>query len=86
MQCCGLWGEKSRLGASWRSYPRSRFWLPPGLHTILYVRAVPHPSTPVSSAASALQIDASHLRDNVTGYFTIPIKTNFLKYKPVCGE
>ncbi|CAB3236098.1 unnamed protein product [Arctia plantaginis] len=86
MQCCGLWGDKSRLGASWRSYPRNRFWLPPGLHTNVYVRAVPRLSTPVASATSALQIDASHLRDNVTGYFEIPIKTYFLKYKPVCGE
>ncbi|KAH9641961.1 hypothetical protein HF086_011711 [Spodoptera exigua] len=78
--CCGLWNDTARYGASWCCFPRTRFWLPPGLSAPLYVRATPRELSPVPDAVTFLQIAAAHLRDNVTGYFSIPIKAKFLKY------
>ncbi|KAF9412980.1 hypothetical protein HW555_008677 [Spodoptera exigua] len=78
--CCGLWNDTARYGASWCCFPRTRFWLPPGLSAPLYIRATPRELSPIPYAVTFLQIAAAHLRDNVTGYFSIPIKAKFLKY------
>lgn len=87
MQCCGLWDDNSRLGASWRSYPHTRFWMPSGLKVNVYVRATPRPISPIPTAKSSLQIAAAHVRDRVTGYFVVPIHTRFLKYiRPPAAE
>ncbi|KAF9824227.1 hypothetical protein SFRURICE_019907 [Spodoptera frugiperda] len=81
--CCGLWNDTVRLGASWCCFPRTRIWLPPGLRAALYVRATPRDIiSPIPDGVTFMQIAAAHLRDNVTGYFSIPIKAKFLKYIP----
>lgn len=81
--CCGLWNDTVRLGASWCCFPRTRIWLPPGLRAPLYVRATPRDIiSPIPDGVTFMQIAAAHLRDNVTGYFSIPIKAKFLKYIP----
>jgi hypothetical protein len=50
---------------------------------VFAVRATPrdHPS-PLPSAHVALQLAASHMRDNVTGYFVVPIQVIFNSYIP----
>ncbi|XP_022829556.1 uncharacterized protein LOC111358581 [Spodoptera litura] len=81
LHCCGLWNDTVRYGASWCCFPRTRIWLPPGLRAALYVRATPRDIiSPFPDAVTFMQIAAAHLRDNVTGYFSIPIKAKFLKY------
>ncbi|XP_047023318.1 uncharacterized protein LOC124632503 [Helicoverpa zea] len=85
--CCGLWDDLARFGASWRCFPRTRIWLPPGLRSKLFVEATPHDASTIPGAVTYMQIAAGHLRDNVTGYFSIPIVAKFLKYnKPLLPE
>ncbi|KAJ8727059.1 hypothetical protein PYW08_015456 [Mythimna loreyi] len=79
---CGLWGDMARLGASWCCHPRTRIWLPPGLSSEIIVKVTPRQLAPIPCATASMQIAAGHLRDNVTGYFAIPVYVKFLKYIP----
>ncbi|KAI8440337.1 hypothetical protein MSG28_001675 [Choristoneura fumiferana] len=83
VQCCGLWDDTAKLGAGWKSYPRKRFLLAPGLVAKIGVSAKPreYPS-PVPMAYVGLQLAASHTRDIVTGYFVVPIQVKFKNYIP----
>ncbi|XP_061706721.1 uncharacterized protein LOC133517421 [Cydia pomonella] len=84
VQCCGLWDSTARLGASWRCYPRGRFLLAPGVGAALAVSAAPRPyACPLPSAHLALQLAAAHMRDNVAGYFMVPIQVCFKNYIPL---
>ncbi|XP_063374938.1 uncharacterized protein LOC134662596 [Cydia amplana] len=84
VQCRGLWDSSARLGASWRCYPRRRFLLAPGVAAALAVSAAPRPCTsPLASAQLALQLVAAHMRDNIAGYFMIPIHVHFNNYTPL---
>ncbi|XP_034825573.1 uncharacterized protein [Maniola hyperantus] len=82
LHCCGFWDEKCRLGAYWRCYPRTRFLLAPGLPVNIYIKATPRDYSPIPHATIALQLAAGHKRDNVVGYFVVPIRVTFLKYLP----
>ncbi|XP_063530774.1 uncharacterized protein LOC134741807 [Cydia strobilella] len=87
VQCCGLWDSTAaaaaRLGASWKCYPRKRFLLAPGVAAALAVSAAPRPyACPLPSAHLALQLVAAHMRDNVAGYFMVPIHVHFNNYLP----
>uniref|UniRef100_A0A2A4JXX8 Uncharacterized protein n=1 Tax=Heliothis virescens TaxID=7102 RepID=A0A2A4JXX8_HELVI len=84
--CCGLWDDTVRLGASWRCFPHTRIWLPPGLRSKMFVEATPHDMASVPSAVTYMQIAAGHLRDNVTGYFSIPIVAKFLNYNKLPSQ
>ncbi|KAJ8725088.1 hypothetical protein PYW07_016046 [Mythimna separata] len=79
---CGLWGDTARLGASWCCHPHTRIWLPPGLSSQITVKATPREASPIPCAIARMQVAAGHLRDNVTGYFAIPVHVKFLKYIP----
>ncbi|XP_045763479.1 uncharacterized protein LOC123866154 [Maniola jurtina] len=82
LHCCGFWDETCRLGAYWRCYPRTRFLLAPGLPVDIYIKATPRDYSPIPHATIALQLAAAHKRDNVVGYFAVPIRVTFLKYLP----
>ncbi|CAH4033338.1 unnamed protein product [Pieris brassicae] len=82
VKLCGLWDESARFGASWWCYPRTRFLLVPGFNGTIYIKARPRISSPIPFANIALQLAASHLRDNVVGYFVIPIFVRFSNYVP----
>ncbi|CAG4941027.1 unnamed protein product [Colias eurytheme] len=83
-RCCGLWDDSARLGASWKTYPRTRFRLVPGQEGILYIKATPRDHSPIPLAHIGLQIASAHLRDNVVGYFLVPILVKFMTYVPPC--
>ncbi|XP_012547150.2 uncharacterized protein LOC105841905 [Bombyx mori] len=78
IHCCGLWNEKARLGASWNCHPRTRLRLAPGLMGEITVQIKPRETSPVQLTCAALQLAASRLRENVTGYFAVPIEVSFL--------
>lgn len=54
----------------------------PGLIYKLFIRAKPRPHSPVPSAFAWLQLAAAHIRDNVSGFFVVPIQVKFLNYVP----
>ncbi|CAH0628795.1 unnamed protein product [Chrysodeixis includens] len=80
MHVCGLWDETARFGASWCCSPRTRIWLCSGLRVQIQIKAKPREVSPVPCANAYLQIATEHMRDMVTGYFSIPLKVKFLNY------
>ncbi|XP_063380270.1 uncharacterized protein LOC134666894, partial [Cydia fagiglandana] len=89
LQYCGLWDSapSSRLGASWRCYPRTRFLLAPGVAAVLAVSAAPRPhAAPAPAARLALHLVAAHMRDNVAGHFMVPIQVRFNSYTPLMQD
>lgn len=84
VRCCGLWDESARLGASWRCYPHTRLRLIPGFEGYIHIKATPRDNSPIPYAHIGLQISSAHLRDNVVGYFFVPLLVKFMTYVPPC--
>lgn len=66
------------MGASWNCHPRTRLRLAPGLMGEITIQIKPRETSPVQLTCAVLQLAASHLRENVTGYFAVPIEVSFL--------
>ncbi|VVC91614.1 unnamed protein product [Leptidea sinapis] len=82
VKCCGLWDESARLCASWYCYPKTRFLLAPGLGASIIIKVVPRGDSVIPFAHVGLQLAAAYLRDNVVGYFVVPIFVKFMNYVP----
>lgn len=83
---CGIWNYNNHNEVGWRCHPKTRLFLAPGLNVDLSVSIIPHKDTNVPSAKSTMQLATSHLRDNVVGYFSVPIQFRFLNYVEIMYE